>query len=227
MQSLFKKKNNLIFPSSEIEIWKELKHEYIRYGYEWTELEYETNTREIRRMDNRNIRKFNSLKKNENTLRNSVMGILVPYIVPPPKPDNYERYRLLKKWNKNSNSFNISMAAIELYKKFGLEPCRDYEPSNIMNVYYANKTNNIETLNRNLTTESRSLSEPEIIRNSRYIKTSNQNSIQTPITSRRNTIAEPSAPPPIRKEDNDENIRKYHLRETGYLITEKLPPYNN
>lgn len=205
----FRKKNNLIFPSSEIEIWKDLKKEYVKYGYEWAELEYENSAREIRRMDSRNIKKFNSLKKNENTLRNSVMGILVPYIIPPPKPDNYERYLLLKKWNKFSNSFNISMAAIDLYKNFGLEPCRDYEPNNIINVYYANKNVSFENLNRGLLVNTRSFSEPDLQNNK--IETSEQ--------------IVPSAPPFRNESITDDNIRKVHLRETGYLIKEKVPPY--
>lgn len=141
MKKFFKKDKEipLVFPVSGIELWKDVKHDYQKYGYEWAEVDVVSNPKQLRRMDQRNKKKFLSLKKNETTLRNSVVGVLVPFIIPPPCPSNYERFRILERWNKNNNSFNICMCAIELYKKYDMEPCRDYEPDKVIETYYTKK----------------------------------------------------------------------------------------
>jgi hypothetical protein len=141
MRNLLSKKKRvpLVFPISGIELWKDLKRDYQKYGYEWSEVDIISNPKQLKGMDRRNRKKFLSLKKNETTLRNSVVDVLVPFIIPPPSPSNYERFRILERWNKNNNSFNICMCAIELYKKYGMEPCKDYEPDKVIEIYYTKK----------------------------------------------------------------------------------------
>lgn len=139
MLKFFNKKENLFYPTSEVKIWQELKNLYNKFGYEWVDLDSCKNETKIRKTDENNMKKFLELKTNESKLRSSLRGVKVPFIVPPPKPNNHERYLLLKKWSKNKTCFDISMAAVDLYKNFDLEPCKDYDPCDVLSIYYDEK----------------------------------------------------------------------------------------
>jgi len=141
MKKFFKKDKDipLVFPIAGIELWKDVKLDYQKYGYEWAEIDIVSNPKSLKRMDKNNKRKFLSLKKNETILRNSVVGVLVPFIIPPPSPSNHERFKILERWNKTNNSFNVCMCVVELYKKYNMEPCKDYEPDNVIETYYIKK----------------------------------------------------------------------------------------
>jgi hypothetical protein len=136
MMNMFKqKKVDLMFPVDEIDIWLNLKEKYKTFGYEWAELKDNHNHRELRKMDKRNLKKYQFLKKNENNLRNSLTGVNIPRILPPPDPQNLQRFKMIKKWNKNSCHYNISLIAVYLYRTYKLEPCKDYQPNDIIEVY--------------------------------------------------------------------------------------------
>ena len=138
IKSFFGEKK-LFYPTSEVRIWEELKEYYDKYGYEWINLDICKKTSRIRRADQNNRDKFLKLKGHETNLRSSIKGVKVPFIVPPPKPDNYDRYLLLKKWSKNKDCFNSTMAAVDLFKNYNLEPCKDYDPVNVLDRYYEEK----------------------------------------------------------------------------------------
>lgn len=147
MDWICKKKNKIFYPTSEVSFWEDLKEFYNNYGYEWVNLDICKNVSKIKKVDDLNSKKFIELKGNESCLRNSLRGVKVPFIVPPPMPNHYERYRLLKKWSKNKDCFNISMAAVDLYKNHGLEPCKDYDPVNVLHTYYDEKRKEQNILN--------------------------------------------------------------------------------
>ena len=144
---MFKKNNNIFYPTSEVSVWEDLKEFYTSYGYEWLDLDVCKNKKKMRKIDQKNQEKFIQLKGNESGLRASLRGVRVPFIVPPPKPNHYERFLLLKKWSRNKDSFNMTMAAVDLYKNFNLEPCKDYDPDNALHTYYEEKRKEQDSLN--------------------------------------------------------------------------------
>ena len=204
LKRYFRKSNPLIYPSSELEVWKDLKSEYSKYGYIWIELDFYHSVSDIRKADTRNLKKFKEMKKNELNLRNSISGCILPNISPPMRPNNYDRYRMLQRWNKHHNSFNTCMATLELYKKYNMEPVRDYEPDAVMDVYYSKLAGAAQI--------TRSRSESSVVRDIRRVRAS----------------APPEHPPlpPVDEENNDDSLRTYHLRETGCLFTTRLPSYS-
>jgi len=215
LRKYFGKTNPLIYPSSELEVWKDLKNEYSKFGYIWIELDFYHSTNEIKKADYRNLKKFREMKKNELNLRSSINGCILPKISPPMKPNNYDRYKMLQRWNKNHNSFNICMATLELYKNHNMEPVKDYEPDAVMDVYYSKLAGAAKI--------TRSRSESSIVREIRRVRAS------TPSPPPVNITQQPSAPrplPPLQEERVDDSLRTYHLRETGCLFTTKLPSYD-
>ena len=138
LRSLFRD-TKIFYPTSEVKIWQDLKEYYERYGYEWVNLDICKKSSKIKKIDELNQEKFLKLKNHESNLRASLKGVKVPFIVPPPKPNNYDRYTLLKKWSKNRDCFNSTMAAVDLFKNFNLEPCKDYDPDNVLDKYYEEK----------------------------------------------------------------------------------------
>ena len=204
LRRYFRKSNPLIYPSSELEVWKELKSEYSKYGYIWIELDFYHSISDIRKADSRNLKKFREMKKNELNLRNSISGCILPNISPPMRPNNYDRYRMLQRWNKHHNSFNTCMATLELYKKYNMEPVRDYEPDAVMDVYYSKLAGAAQI--------TRSRSDSSVVRDIRRVRAS------APPTST-STLEEESS------EIIDDSLRTYHLRETGCLFTTRLPSY--
>lgn len=211
LRRYFRKSNPLIYPSSELEIWKDLKNEYSRYGYIWIELDFYHSISDIRKADSRNLKKFREMKKNELNLRSSIHGCILPNISPPMRPNNYDRYKMLQRWNKNHNSFNMCMATIELFKKYSMEPVRDYEPDAVMDVYYSKLAGAAQI--------TRSRSDSSVVREIRRVRT-------TPPTSPDATAPPPLPLPPVNEERIDDSLRTYHLRETGCLFTTRLPSYN-
>ena len=206
LRQYFRKSNPLIYPSSELEVWKELKSEYSRYGYVWIELDFYHSINDIRKADNRNLKKFREMKKNELNLRNSINGCILPNIPPPMRPNNYDRYRMLQRWNKHHNSFNTCMATLELFKKYNMEPVRDYEPDAVMDVYYSKLAGAAQI--------TRSRSDSSVVRDIRRVRAS-----APPASTSASTLPEDSS------EILDDSYRTYHLRETGCLFTTRLPSY--
>ena len=204
LRRYFRKSNPLIYPSSELEVWKELKSEYSKYGYIWIELDFYHSIGDIRKADARNLKKFREMKKNELNLRNSISGCILPNISPPMRPNNYDRYRMLQRWNKHHNSFNTCMATLELYKKYNMEPVKHYEPDAVMDVYYSKLAGAAQI--------TRSRSESSVVRDIRRVRAS------APPNST-STLPEESS------ENIDDSLRTYHLRETGCLFTTRLPSY--
>lgn len=133
------KQKKLFYPTSEVKSWEELKEQYSNLGYCWVNLDVCKKISKIKSVDVRNQEKFSELKQNESNLRSSLKGVKIPFIVPPPKPNNYDRYLLLKKWSKDRNCFDLTMASVELFKNFNLEPCKDYDPSDTLSRYYEEK----------------------------------------------------------------------------------------
>ena len=204
LRRYFRKSNPLIYPSSELEVWKELKSEYSKYGYIWIELDFYHSISDIRKADTRNLKKFREMKKNELNLRNSISGCILPNISPPMRPNNYDRYRMLQRWNKHHNSFNTCMATLELYKKYNMEPVKHYEPDAVMDVYYSKLAGAAQI--------TRSRSDSSVVRDIRRVRAS------APPNST-STLPEESS------ENIDDSLRTYHLRETGCLFTTRLPSY--
>ena len=204
LRRYFRKSNPLIYPSSELEVWKELKSEYSKYGYIWIELDFYHSIGDIRKADARNLKKFREMKKNELNLRNSISGCILPNISPPMRPNNYDRYRMLQRWNKHHNSFNTCMATLELYKKYNMEPVKHYEPDAVMDVYYSKLAGAAQI--------TRSRSDSSVVRDIRRVRAS------APPNST-STLPEESS------ENIDDSLRTYHLRETGCLFTTRLPSY--
>ena len=132
---IFAKKLQIFYPPDEIEKWKNLKNKYSRYGYKWIDLSLDQSLWKSKAYDRKNRRKYNKLKRKEEKLRRSFKGHgSIPYVIPPPSPNNEERYMMMKRWSVN-NFYNISMISVYLYKKFNLDPCEDYDPDNIINTY--------------------------------------------------------------------------------------------
>jgi hypothetical protein len=209
LKRYLRKTNPLIYPSSELEVWKDLKNEYFKFDYIWIELDVHHSISEIRDADYKNMKKFKEMKKNELNLRNSIRGgVIMPQISPPMRPNNYDRYKMLQRWNKNHNSFNTCMATLELYKNHNLEPVRDYEPDAVMDVYYSKLSGGSRI--------TRSRSESSVVQDIRRLRTTPE-----PV----NEIV-PTAPPVFEEERIDDSLRTYHLRETGCLITTRLPSYD-
>ena len=160
MFKMFSKPDKIFYPTSEVAVWEDLKEFYTSYGYEWLDLDVCKKTKKMKKMDQKNQEKFIQLKGNESGLRASLRGVRVPFIVPPPKPNHHERFLLLKKWSRNKDSFNITMAAVDLYKNFSLEPCKDYDPDNVLHVYYEEKRKEQDSLNSSSSSSVTSLVSP-------------------------------------------------------------------
>jgi hypothetical protein len=126
---------NIIYPLNKIDKWIELRNKYIESGYEWIEIDLNISKKEIKKVDNKNYKKFLKMKNHEQSLKRSSNIIQIPIILPPPKPNHFERYNLLKKWNQD-NFFNVSMATSELQKNYNLIPIKDYDPADIFEVYF-------------------------------------------------------------------------------------------
>ena len=211
LKRYFRKSNPLIYPCSELEVWKDLKNEYSKFDYIWIELDLHHSVSEIKDADYKNMRKFKEMKKNELNLRSSIKNVVMPRISPPMRPNNYDRYKMLQRWNRNHNSFNMCMATIELFKKYSMEPVRDYEPDAVMDVYYSKLAGAAQI--------TRSRSDSSVVREIRRVRT-------TPPTSPDATAPPPLPLPPVNEERIDDSLRTYHLRETGCLFTTRLPSYN-
>jgi hypothetical protein len=102
------------------------------------------------------------------------------------------------------------MATIELFKKYSMEPVRDYEPDAVMDVYYSKLAGAAQI--------TRSRSDSSVVREIRRVRT-------TPPTSPNATAPPPLPLPPVNEERIDDSLRTYHLRETGCLFTTRLPSY--
>ena len=125
----------IFFPPDEIDSWNNLKARYIKTGYYWLDFSIEPFLSKAKKLDKKNIKKYNKMKKNELKLRRSFRGnVNIIAIHPPPKPSNEERFEKLKKWSEN-NYYNITMITIYLYTIHKLKPCIDYEPDNLLEVY--------------------------------------------------------------------------------------------
>ena len=125
----------IFFPPDEIDSWNNLKTRYSRAGYHWVDFSIEPFLSKAKKLDKKNIKKYNKMKKNELKLRRSFRGnVNIIVIHPPPKPSNEERFEKLKKWSEN-NYYNVTMITIYLYTIHKLKPCIDYEPDNLLEVY--------------------------------------------------------------------------------------------
>ena len=58
LKRYFRKSNPLIYPCSELEVWKDLKNEYSKFGYIWIELDLHHSVSDIRDADYKNMKKF-------------------------------------------------------------------------------------------------------------------------------------------------------------------------
>mgnify|MGYP005990770903 CR=1 FL=1 len=214
LKRYFRKSNPLIYPCSELEVWKDLKNEYSKFDYIWIELDLHHSVSEIKDADYKNMRKFKEMKKNELNLRSSIKNVVMPRISPPMRPNNYDRYKMLQRWNKNYNSFNMCMATLELYKKYNMEPVKHYEPDAVMDVYYSKLAGGSPI--------TRCRSESSVVQDIRRLR-----STPEPVIEPESIIA--SAPPVVIEEEEesvDDSLRTYHLRETGCFYTTRLPSYN-
>ena len=91
----------IFFPPDEIDSWNNLKTRYSRAGYHWVDFSIEPFLSKAKKLDKKNIKKYNKMKKNELKLRRSFRGnVNIIVIHPPPKPSNEERFEKLKKWSE-------------------------------------------------------------------------------------------------------------------------------
>ena len=104
------------------------------------------------------------------------------------------------------------MATLELYKKYNMEPVKDYEPDAVMDVYYSKLAG--------ASAVTRSRSESSVVQDIRRLRTTPE-----PETEPEPIVA--SAPPVVIEEEEeiDDSLRTYHLRETGCFYTTRLPSY--
>ena len=112
-----------------------------------------------------------------------------------------ERYM---KWLDSQNSINFVGYPYELYKKYNMEPVKDYEPDAVMDVYYSKLAGAAQI--------TRSRSDSSVVRDIRRVRAS-----APPVST--STLEEESS------EIIDDSLRTYHLRETGCLFTTRLPSY--
>ena len=126
---------SIYFPPDEIENWKKLKFRFNTLGYRWVDFSADHNYRSAVRSDQKNLRDYNKRKSHENKMRTRFRGPgNIPSVQEPPQPSNADRYLMLEKWSKY-DAYNISMISVYLYSKHGLSPCKDYDPTEIFDVY--------------------------------------------------------------------------------------------
>lgn len=132
----FRKKLEIYFPPDELEVWEQLKTRHVRLGYKWIDFSINQNYFSILWADRKNRQKYEKLLRRESSYRKSVRNRtnILPVVSEPPRPNNLERYIILRSWMKK-DIYNISTISVFLFEKYSLRPCTDYSPDKIIETY--------------------------------------------------------------------------------------------
>ena len=132
----FRKKLDIYYPPDELEVWEQLKTKHVRLGYKWIDFSINQNYFSILWADRKNRKKYEKMIRRETSYRNSVRNRtnISPIVKEPPRPNNLERYIILRSWMKK-DIYNISTISVFLFEKYNLKPCTDYSPDKIIETY--------------------------------------------------------------------------------------------